>query len=264
VPSGFLPILGKPTRCRRGAKIVIELTKAHIDRFADYKAGYLPSELGSGPAFRTSIGQSMNSIVQLAETNTCLKRKEFFKSALGLDEFRERVLLEDGAKIVTGGIRFRNLNPGFPFVEATANFDLLEPTAMQQVASIANRQFAAFAPKGLLVVGPPDVALRNGLERWTQSYRAHRRQPASRASIRLVVLLSCDDRFRRCVSCRLRRGQASTPHPASSCASSPGGQGGAAAAGLASFHDRSGGAAWSPPARRPFMERGPCKSSRYS
>src|SRR5204863_10043120 len=113
---------------RRGAKIIFELTKAQIDRFADYKAGYLPSEIGSGPAFRTSIGQSVRSIIQLAKTNTCLQRKEFFKSALDQDEFRERVLLEDGAKVAIGGIRFRNLDPAFPFVEATANFDILEPT----------------------------------------------------------------------------------------------------------------------------------------
>ena len=66
---------------------------------------------------------------ELVEPRVCARRQEFFQSELDVDAFREWVLLQDGAKTIFGGVRFKNLNPKLPFVEVNANFDLFEPTA---------------------------------------------------------------------------------------------------------------------------------------
>ena len=146
---------------------MLELTQAQIDRFADHKARYLPSKIASGPVFRASVVQEVEAIVRLAAAETCLGRKAHFGSALDPDAFRERVLVEEGAKIAIGGIRFRNLDTGFPFIEVTSNFNLLDPSLSLPVLAIAARQFAGFAPRGLLLTGPPGVALAMPFERWT-------------------------------------------------------------------------------------------------
>jgi len=146
---------------------MLELTQAQIDRFADYKARYLPRKIASGPAYRASIAQQVEAIVRLAAAETCLRRKAHFESALDPDAFRERVLVEEGAKVAIGGIRFRNLDPGFPFIEVTSNFDVLDLSLSRPVLAIAARQFAGFAPRGLLLAGPPGVTLAMPFERWT-------------------------------------------------------------------------------------------------
>jgi hypothetical protein len=85
------------------------------------------------------------------------------------DEFRERVLLKDGARVVVGGIRFQNLNPRFPLVEINSNFDLFTPEWMQHLASVARQHYGGFAPKGILAVGPPHIGLSSGVESWSHA-----------------------------------------------------------------------------------------------
>lgn len=149
--------------------MAFELTEAQMQGFADYKASYLPSQVSAGPTFRTAIAEHVSSLAQLAEPEICARRKAFIKSELAEDAFRERVLLKDGARIVVGGIRFQNLNPEFPFVEINGNFDLFTPERMQHLASVARQQFGGFAPKGILITGPPDVEPSTGVERWTHT-----------------------------------------------------------------------------------------------
>lgn len=148
---------------------MFELTSEQIEGLVDYKASYLPGQISASPAFRPAVGQHVSSLTRLAEPEVCARRKEFMRSALAADEFRERVLIEDGAQVVVGGIRFRNLDPGFPFVELNANFDLLQPNLVGQIASVARHHFGGFAPKGILAVGPPKVALSIGVERWSHA-----------------------------------------------------------------------------------------------
>jgi hypothetical protein len=103
-------------------------------------------------------------------------------------ESRERVLLHDGAKVIIGGVRFKNLDPNFPFVELNANFDLLESTVIEDAAAVARQQFGRFAPKGILIVGAPDVAVSSAIERWSHTVGG-RSTPFCRAS--LPIGLTC-------------------------------------------------------------------------
>jgi hypothetical protein len=148
---------------------MFELTETQIEGFAGYKASYLPERIRTSPAFLPAIREHLGSLIQLAEPEICARRGEFFKLDVTTDEFRERVLLADGAKVVIGGIRFRNLDPTFPFVEVNASFDLFRPKLLEHVASVARQQFGGFAPKGILAVGPPDVALLPRVERWSHT-----------------------------------------------------------------------------------------------
>lgn len=148
---------------------MFELTVEQIEAFAGYKASYLPEQIRTSPAFHPAVQEHAGALARLAQPELCARRKDLIKSELAADEFRERVLFEDGAKVVLGGIRFRNLDPEFPFVEVNASFDPFEPKLIEHVASVARQQFGGFAPKGILAVGPPDVALSTGVERWTHA-----------------------------------------------------------------------------------------------
>jgi len=222
---------------------MLELTQAQIDRFADYKARYLPRKIASGPAFRASIAQKVEAILRLAAAETCLQRKAHFESALDPDAFRERVLVEEGAKVAIGGIRFRNLDPGFPFIEVTSNFNLLEPSLSLPVLTIAAQQFAGFAPRGLLLAGPAGVTLAMPFERWTHVVAGASAQACAAV---LPTGLSCSfpakvdfyDAYHTAYS----QWRASSPGLAPFVRIEPGqSMGEAAAAGLlASFHDARG------------------------
>jgi hypothetical protein len=148
---------------------MFELTEAQIEKFAAHKASYLPKQIRTSRTFLPAIREHVRSLSELAEPRVCARRQEFIESELDVDEFRERVLLQDGAKVIVGGVRFKNLDPKFPFVEVNANFDLFEQTLMEDAASIAGQQFGKFAPKGILVVGAPDVAVSTAIERWSHT-----------------------------------------------------------------------------------------------
>ena len=98
---------------------VFELTEAQIKNFAVHKASYLPEQVRTSRTFLPAIREHVRSLSELEEPTVCARRQES----------RERVLLHDGAKVIIGGVRFKNLDPNFPFVELNANFDLLESTA---------------------------------------------------------------------------------------------------------------------------------------
>ncbi len=145
----------------------MKLTFEQIEEFVAYKASYLPNGLSTSTTFRPAIEQHIGALTRLAQPKVGAKRKAFLKSELDGEEFRERVLLDDGARVVVGGIRFRNLDRTFPFVEVNASFDLFEPDLISYVGWLARQQFGRFEPKGILAVGPPNVALSTGVQRWS-------------------------------------------------------------------------------------------------
>jgi GNAT superfamily N-acetyltransferase len=147
----------------------LRLTFEQREAFAAYKASYLPEEIGANPAFRSAIAGDIDKLLHLAEPEVCESRRRGANSELAGDQFRERVLIEDGARVAVGGIRFRNNDLRFPFVGIEANFDLFEPKLIGQVASTARREFHAFEPKGILVSGSPNIALSGGFERWSHT-----------------------------------------------------------------------------------------------
>lgn len=167
---------------------LFELTKAQIEEFAVHKASYLPEQIRTSRTFRPAIREHVRSLSELAEPTVCARRQEFIRSELGVDEFRERVLLQDGAKVIVGGVRFKNLDSKFPFVELNANFDLFESTVIEDAAAVARQQFGKFAPKGILIVGAPDVAVSSAIERWGHTVGG-RSTPFCRAS--LPIGLTC-------------------------------------------------------------------------
>ena len=144
-------------------------TEAQIQALADYKASYLPSEVGANSAFRSAIDEHVRALERLAEPETCVRRKVALGSELDADNFRERVVLSEGAEAVVAGIRFQNRDAAFPFVEINATFDLFEPERIEHVAAVAGEHFARFAPRGILVAGPPDLKLPIVFERWTHA-----------------------------------------------------------------------------------------------
>ena len=161
------------------------LTEAQIQALADYKASYLPSEVCANSAFRSAIDEHVRALERLAEPETCVRRKEAFGSELDADDFRERVVLSEGAEAVVAGIRFQNRDPAFPFVEINATFDLFEPERIEHVAAVAGEHFARFAPRGILVAGPPDLKLPIVFERWTHAVGGPQSRPAMHRCRRL-------------------------------------------------------------------------------
>jgi hypothetical protein len=162
---------------------VFELTEAQIEEFAVYKASYLPEQIRTSRTFLPAIREHVRSLSELAEPTVCARRQEFIKSELDVDEFRERVLLQDGAKVIVGGVRFKNLDSKFPFVELNANFDLFDSTVIEDAASVARQQFDSFAPKGILIVGAPEIAVSTAIERWGHTVGGRSTRRAKRAKM---------------------------------------------------------------------------------
>jgi hypothetical protein len=164
------------------------LTLEQIEAFAAYKASYLPEEIAANSAFRRAIGSHAEELLHLAEPEVCAARKRGTNSELAEDEFRERVLYNDGARVAIGGIRFRSDNLRFPFVGINASFDPLEPELVSRVASAARHEFGAFGPKGILISGQPRLAHSSRFERWSHTLCG----PATACgSIQLPMQLTC-------------------------------------------------------------------------
>ena len=126
----------------------MRLTFEQTERFAAYKASYLPEEFSANPTFGSAISSHVAELLQLAEPEVCTARKRGANSELAEDDFREWVLLDDGARLAIGGIRFRNDDLQFPFVGINANFDLFEPKLIGQIASVAKHEFGASSRRG--------------------------------------------------------------------------------------------------------------------
>src|SRR5215475_9409087 len=77
----------------------LQLTPEQIEAFAEYKASYLPEEISANSAFRRAIASHANELLDLAKPEVCAARKLGTKSYLAEEEFRERVLIEDGARV---------------------------------------------------------------------------------------------------------------------------------------------------------------------
>jgi hypothetical protein len=166
----------------------LQLTSEQIQAFAAHKASYLPEEIGANSAFRGAITSQVDELLHLAEPKVCAARKRGTNSELAEDEFRERVLIEDGARMAIGGIRFKSDDLRFPFVAINASFDLFEPKLIGHVASLARREFSAFKPKGILVSGRPSLALSRRFERWNHTLYGPAIAPGN---VRLPMELTC-------------------------------------------------------------------------
>lgn len=134
--------------------------------FVTHRAGYLPPQIVSNPGFRPAVTKLIRDVAELALPKVCASRKAFFQSELPEDEFRERVLLVEGNKVILAGIRFLNLDPRFPFIELNASFDLFEPELLGRVAALARCEFKNFEPKGIALTGSPCIKPPGTAQRW--------------------------------------------------------------------------------------------------
>ncbi|PKL74837.1 MAG: hypothetical protein CVV27_18440 [Candidatus Melainabacteria bacterium HGW-Melainabacteria-1] len=127
-------------------------------------------------AAETYLADLIQQRLELASPEVCQKRQAFFGLAKA-EDYAEQVLALDGATLLAG-IRFRNLDPGFPFVELMTDLPPAELSARRpEIQTRLCQAYAPFAPLGMTLRLPAELDLPRA-EVWNL-YLAGPPRPAS-------------------------------------------------------------------------------------
>lgn len=102
--------------------------------------------------------------LELAESEVCRQRQAFFAlEGIAAEAYAERLVALDGAALLVG-IRFRDLDPGFPFLEVMADLPLAGlAERLPELKAVLREAFAAFAPRGMTLLLPAQDAAQQPL-----------------------------------------------------------------------------------------------------
>ncbi len=126
----------------------------------------MPSEITQNPEFRKSTADSIDSLIELSDLEVCLARKNGLGLAIDAAELSERILsLANGSEFIAG-VRYKNLDISFPFVEVHLGFD---PTNddIKELSHIIKREFESINPKGFKFKTRPDAY--SNLDKWSHT-----------------------------------------------------------------------------------------------
>ena len=104
----------------------LQLNTAEVQSFARPLLGYLPQEVMQHGKFSEAMAELLASLDALASPATCATRAQRFAPSLAPMAFAERVIDCTQEKMVVVGLRFRHLDPAFPFAHITLNFNPTE------------------------------------------------------------------------------------------------------------------------------------------
>ena len=115
--------------------------------FAMHLAQHLPGVIIENSNYLTSVREEISDLDQLASEEVYKSRAEFLNLSVDASELRDRVLLNENNKIILAGVRYRNLDAEFPFIELNANFDFDESNLVD-IQKLVHSEFRAISPQG--------------------------------------------------------------------------------------------------------------------
>jgi hypothetical protein len=127
---------------------------------------YLPSEIVKNSSERReAVDRLLASLDNLASIEVAKTRAEYFQVA-DHKLLRERVLFRNGHHVVIAGLRFKKLNPDFPFVQLCANFQFDQSHLLKMKGLIAS-EYSSLPLKGVTLRHPPSISFDDAHERWS-------------------------------------------------------------------------------------------------
>lgn len=130
------------------------LSKALSKSFADPVLEYLPDLFDRQEIFDSEY-EDLESLAQLANADIVKERIDRLAVRLSPDEMTERVLYNDGSKVVVAGLRFRNLDLQFPFVALKLNFRADQESTIQLLRKLVRENFDEAVPRGFTLWEKP-------------------------------------------------------------------------------------------------------------
>lgn len=142
------------------------ITKLHIDALVASKADLYRSvehfKYLDQKKLKLSISDEIESLVELAMPEICLKRCEHF-AIVGVktEDYEERIIDLGNDLFILAGIRFQGLDVTQPYVSVIGNFKEINKVPFEEIAESVRESFKAFKPysyhisfpEGLLVPG---------------------------------------------------------------------------------------------------------------
>ena len=141
------------------------LSKTQLRSFHEPVLEYLP-EFFNPQAVSDSEYEDLESLAQLAVPTVVAERIEKLGVHLGPDEMKEKLLFNDGKRVVVSGLRFRNLDLSFPFVALKANFRVNEPETIRLLKSLVMKTYGDADPQGFTIWEQPGLDLTQS-ENWS-------------------------------------------------------------------------------------------------
>ncbi|MBY0412812.1 MAG: GNAT family N-acetyltransferase, partial [Bdellovibrionales bacterium] len=110
--------------------------------------------------FNFSIRQEIESLVELANPDVCLKRCERFNlSATRPEDYTERIIKLDESSFILAGIRFQGLDVSRPFVSVIGNFKDLKNIPFSLISELVKEEFKVFSPDSFHMNFPEGLSI---------------------------------------------------------------------------------------------------------
>ncbi|MGE0173945.1 MAG: hypothetical protein AB7T49_14205 [Oligoflexales bacterium] len=149
----------------------MSLTDDEIQTFATPLLEYLPEEVKSHGGVVCAMEAHIESLDKLASPEACNRRQNLLAPGQPAENLAERIVRLTGKKVGIIGIRFKQLNPNYPFCQLQLNFtpSLAE---IETIKAIARRQFHSFSLKGMLIRQSPQFNAGQA-QKWSHTVWGH-------------------------------------------------------------------------------------------
>ena len=146
----------------------LQMIEVTLESYSKPFKDYLPPEVLSHPNFASAAHQLLRSLDELASLDVAKKRAERFAPQIEAKKFCERLVWEQGEHQAIAGIRFKKLNPDFPFIFATLNF---VPTAKDfaSIKAAIQTDFSDFRLQGIAIRQAPGLLSDVPHETWSHT-----------------------------------------------------------------------------------------------
>lgn len=134
------------------------LTKELSKSFSKPVMEYLPDFFDAQEVYDSEY-EDLESLAQLASPEIVNERLKRLGVSLSPDDLKERVLYNDGVRVAVSGLRYKNLDLGFPFVALKLNFRPDHDGVIQTLKKLVRETYAQSAPRGLTLLEKPDQDL---------------------------------------------------------------------------------------------------------
>lgn len=144
----------------------MKISNQFKSNYIEYLKSYLPGLICANEFFERAIEDNFQDIADLATEKVCLARKNGMNLPYEPADLAERVLqLESGHEILAG-VRFKNLDVDFPFIEIYKTFSITAEMLIE-IQQLIQLEFKNIKPKGFKFRDKPDLSINT--EKWSHT-----------------------------------------------------------------------------------------------
>jgi GNAT superfamily N-acetyltransferase len=141
----------------------LSLSEADAQSFVTPLFSYLPPEVLQHGRVELATRKLLLEADEIASPEACALRAERFY-----------LHGHENGRLIIGGLRFRKLNPAFPFVHFLANFSITEDD-IARFQELTKRTYGIARPRGFTIRQAPDLFKNTEHEKWSHTLWARTR-----------------------------------------------------------------------------------------